>query len=154
MQPNYESIDLTEFLEEVANETEALKHGNQQLVIKHSGEMRIVSDRHFLKAILHNLFSNAFKYSHSDGQVTFETEARNDLVNLRVTDFGIGILQEDQEHVFERFFRGQNVVNIPGTGLGLCIVRKYVALMQGTVTFTSKAEDSTTFIVHIPSMGY
>ena len=153
LQPNYKSINLQEFLEEVANETESLKHGNQQLIVKHSGEVKIVSDRHFLKAILYNLLSNAFKYSHTEGQVTLEAEAQNDLVNLRLTDFGIGILLEDQEHVFDRFFRGQNAVNIPGTGLGLCIVKKYVALMQGTITFTSKAEDSTTFTVQIPSMG-
>ncbi|MBC7421843.1 MAG: sensor histidine kinase, partial [Ferruginibacter sp.] len=66
---------------------------------------------------------------------------------LTVKDNGIGISTEDQEHLFERFFRGANVTNIQGTGLGLHIVEKYVELMDGTINFTSELEKGTSFII-------
>jgi signal transduction histidine kinase len=96
--------------------------------------------------------SNAFKYSHAAGQVVVEVEVRNGFLNLRVSDNGIGIHQDDQQHVFDLFFRGQNAVNIQGAGMGLCIVKRYVVLLGGTITFTSNIEDSTTFVVQVPSM--
>ncbi|MEL7530004.1 MAG: sensor histidine kinase [Bacteroidota bacterium] len=52
---------------------------------------------------------------------------------------------EDQVHMFERFFRAKNVTNIQGTGLGLSIVKRYVDLMQGDITFSSVYQEGTTF---------
>ena len=97
--------------------------------------------------------SNAFKYSDTTGQVVVEVEVRNGFLNLRVSDHGIGIHEDDQQHVFDLFFRGQNAVNIQGAGMGLCIVKRYVVLLGGTITFTSRIEDSTTFVVQIPIDG-
>ena len=62
----------------------------------------------------------------------------------------MGIPEEDQEHLFERFFRASNVVNVQGTGLGLNIVRKYLDLMHGLISFRSRAGEGTTFTVVLP----
>jgi len=72
-------------------------------------------------------------------------------IELKVKDSGIGIPDEDQEHLFQRFFRGHNASNIQGTGLGLNIVARYVELMNGTITFESKSEKGTTFIIKLPN---
>jgi signal transduction histidine kinase len=67
------------------------------------------------------------------------------LVSIR--DYGIGISDEDKKHLFERFFRGNNVTNIQGTGLGLHIVSKYVELMNGSIEAESELEKGTTFLI-------
>jgi signal transduction histidine kinase len=65
-------------------------------------------------------------------------------------DEGIGISTEDQKHLFERFFRASNAGNIPGTGLGLNIVKRYVDLVKGTISFKSEYGKGSTFVVSIP----
>ena len=59
----------------------------------------------------------------------------------------LGIPEEDMKHLFERFFRGKNVLNIPGTGLGLHIVSKYIELMDGTISVASEIEKGTIFTI-------
>jgi signal transduction histidine kinase len=70
-----------------------------------------------------------------------------DRITLTVRDEGMGISRADQEHLFARFFRGENAANIPGTGLGLNIVAKYVELMNGFIEFHSELDKGTTFII-------
>lgn len=69
---------------------------------------------------------------------------------ITVKDEGIGIPGEDHKHLFERFFRAGNVTTIQGTGLGLNIVRRYIELLQGTVSFESEAGAGTIFTVTLP----
>ncbi|MCC7379609.1 MAG: sensor histidine kinase, partial [Chitinophagaceae bacterium] len=66
---------------------------------------------------------------------------------LSIKDNGIGISAEDQVHLFERFFRGTNVTNIQGTGLGLHIVGKYIEILDGKIEFKSELEKGTEFII-------
>jgi signal transduction histidine kinase len=77
--------------------------------------------------------------------VDVETETSPEQVLISVRDYGIGISEEDRKHLFERFFRGKNAVNIQGTGLGLHIVSKYVELMNGEMSLESVLEEGTTF---------
>jgi signal transduction histidine kinase len=69
---------------------------------------------------------------------------------ITVTDSGIGISDEDQQHLFERFFRAKNAINIQGTGLGLHIVTKYLELMNGRIEMCSKLNEGSTFTIYIP----
>ena len=66
-------------------------------------------------------------------------------------DKGLGIPKEDQEHIFETFYRGKNVGTIPGTGIGLNLVKDFVALHKGTVYFKSSPQEGTQFHIKIPS---
>jgi signal transduction histidine kinase len=63
----------------------------------------------------------------------------------------MGIPKEEQDHLFERFFRAKNVTNIQGTGLGLNIVGKYLEAMNGKIDFISELDKGTTFTVTIPN---
>ena len=69
---------------------------------------------------------------------------------LSVKDNGIGISEEDKQHLFERFFRAKNAINIQGTGLGLHIIAKYVELMNGNIEIESELEKGTSVTIQIP----
>ena len=73
-------------------------------------------------------------------------------IQVTIKDSGIGISEDDQEHLFERFFRGTNATNIQGTGLGLHIVGKYIELMNGQIDFKSELEKGTEFIVNFKAV--
>ena len=72
---------------------------------------------------------------------------------MSVKDHGIGISQEDQEHIFSSFFRGKNAVNIQGTGLGLHIVKRYVELINGEISLKSELNKGTTVTVELPDLS-
>ncbi len=107
-------------------------------------------DEKLLRHILSNLLTNAIKYSPTGSTVNFELVCQNGLAIFQIQDSGIGIPEEDQEHLFESFHRAKNVGNIPGTGLGLAIVKKSVELHEGKITLNSKVGVGTTFTVTIP----
>ena len=94
-----------------------------------------------------NLFSNASKFSAEADLIEIKTTRHNQHIILSVKDHGMGISKEDQKHLMERFFRGDNAANIQGTGLGLHIVSKYAELMNGTVDCKSELEKGTEFII-------
>jgi two-component system sensor kinase FixL len=111
---------------------------------------QIESDAKLLKHILINLISNAAKYSDNDKVITISGSLDGEAYRIAIQDEGIGIPLEDQVHLFDRFFRARNVENVKGTGLGLNIVKHYVELLGGSVTFSSALGSGTTFYVHLP----
>jgi PAS domain S-box-containing protein len=106
-----------------------------------------------MRSILTNLLSNAIKYSPAGTLVNLKLEFQIDQISLQVTDQGIGIPQSDQRQLFEPFHRGKNVSIIPGTGLGLVVVKKCVDLHQGTIHITSKIGHGTTCLVTLPLLS-
>jgi signal transduction histidine kinase len=110
----------------------------------------INADEKLLRSILSNLLSNAIKYSPQGGNVDLTLEDQVDAALLKVQDWRIGIPLEDQKHLFEPFHRGKNVRTIPGTGLGLVVVKKCIDLHHGTIEFASEPNIGTTFWVTLP----
>ncbi len=145
------SFDLKSFIEETADEMKGLLKKGQQLVATFSGEKEIHSDKKLLKNIIINLITNAIKFSDEGKNIFIKTNVINGSAAIGITDEGIGISEEDQEHLFSSFFRGANAVNIAGTGLGLHIVKRYVDLLQGNVHLQSTLNEGTTITVHIPT---
>ena len=107
-------------------------------------------DPSLLHKILVNLLSNAIKYSGPDSVVTLRATCTAAELTLTIADQGVGIPLADQEHLFERFFRANNVSNIAGTGLGLHIVGRYVELMGGQVSLQSALDLGTTVTLSFP----
>ena len=103
-----------------------------------------------LKNILINLVSNALKFSPEEATVEVKSEVKEGFATISVSDKGIGISQEDQQHLFSSFFRGKNALNIQGTGLGLHIVKRYTDLIGGSLDLQSTLGKGTTITITIP----
>lgn len=141
-------IDLEVLCNDVVDQLKGIRKPNQNIIHRVTGSKLIYSDERVLKNILFNLTSNAIKYSDTD--ISCRIECLPTYFTIIVKDSGIGIPIEDQKYLFTRFFRAGNVTNIQGTGLGLNIVRRYVELLEGEITFQSEHEVGTTFIIKIP----
>ena len=110
----------------------------------------VCMDEKMLRHIINNLLSNAIKYSPNSDKVIFDLTCQPQQVTLQVRDFGIGIPSVEKDRLFDSFHRADNVGSIPGTGLGLPIVKRSVDLHGGTITFDSKIDEGTTFTVTLP----
>jgi signal transduction histidine kinase len=108
-------------------------------------------DRNLLKQLLLNLLTNAIKYNVVDGTIKVVVRAEDDLVTLEVIDSGCGISNEDQKHLFERFYRVPAQRDVAGTGLGLAIAKKIAESHQGTISVQSELGKGSTFSVQLPS---
>jgi signal transduction histidine kinase len=143
-------FDLPETMRETAEDMKGILKNGQQLNYKHEGENRIVTDRKLIRNILINLISNAVKFSEENAPIDIYSKVADSTAIISVQDHGIGISDEDQEHLFSSFFRGKNAVNIQGTGLGLHIVKRYMDLIGGSIELKSKLEKGTTITLTIP----
>jgi len=141
------SFDIYMHINGVMQEMQDIVQEGQQIVYEHTGVTQVQLDPSLLKHILLNLLGNAIKFSAKNTVIRVNTIHTGTELILKVKDAGIGISAEDQQHLFERFFRGANVSNIQGTGLGLHIVSKYAELMNGNIICTSELNEGTTFTV-------
>jgi signal transduction histidine kinase len=130
--------------------SDTLKTG-QKIQFSYTGRKNITQDAKIIKNIMLNLLSNASKYSEENKNIYLNVEVEENSVTIQVRDEGIGIPEEDQERLFNRFYRAKNAINIQGTGLGLNIVRKYVELLEGTIGFVSRLNEGSTFTVRFPA---
>ncbi|MED4781356.1 HAMP domain-containing sensor histidine kinase [Brevibacillus choshinensis] len=115
-------------------------------------KVEIVADEEMLNQVWNNLISNSIKFTPQGGRLQVQLQGTGQEVIVRVTDTGIGIAKEDQERVFERFFKADKSRNRTGggSGLGLSIVKKIIDLHQGTISVQSELGEGTTFIVTLP----
>jgi PAS domain S-box-containing protein len=142
---NATKFSIPSFMEKLFLEIKSILKPGQHIKYVHEGEDEIEIDPSIFRNIMINLLSNAIKYSTSDSNIEINTKINDHTFQVEVHDHGIGIPEEDQEHLMDRFFRGKNAINIPGTGLGLHIVSKYVERMNGEISFVSKLNEGTTF---------
>ncbi|MCE3294905.1 MAG: sensor signal transduction histidine kinase [Crocinitomicaceae bacterium] len=141
-------LDLPRFVSELVENLDALKKDGQEINFRFSGEEIVCLDRKILRNVLINLLSNAIKYSEKD--IDLETEVQDDKICIRIRDYGIGIPKEQQQEVFSKFFRAKNTSDIQGTGLGLHIVKHYVDLLNGNISFESAEHEGTAFSIEVP----
>lgn len=141
----FEIFDIVKFSEDIIEEMQLLAKQNQNIVYQHTGTSSKVNlDPALLRNSVINLVSNAIKYSGENTFIEFNTELNDTEVCITVKDNGIGIPKEEQKYLFEAFFRANNTGNIPGTGLGLNIVKRYAELMGGEVNYKSSQDLGTT----------
>lgn len=147
LEVRYQQLDIEEMVNSVIEEVHSIQKKGQHINYKHKGDKMVLLDPSLLRLLLINLVSNAIKFSPEDGEINIYTSVQKDKVTVSVKDNGIGISEEDQRNLFERFFRGGNAGNIQGTGLGLHIVSKYAEAMNGTVRCVSELKKGTEFII-------
>ncbi len=141
------SFNMKELITALCHEMENLAKIDQRFNYEHTGDEIVFLDPSLLRNVITNLLSNAIKFSAEGSIIDITSSVLPDRITLVVEDNGIGISTDDQVHLFERFFRGTNVTNIQGTGLGLHIVSKYIEIMEGAIEFESELEKGTKFII-------
>ena len=118
------------------------------------GEAQFINaDYSLIRYSLNNVLVNAAKYSGESSVVKVDVIDWNDGVRVEVQDFGIGIPEDEQSKIFQAFYRAQNVSNISGTGIGLSIVKEFIDLHKGSISFTSNKDNGTKFVIYIPKIA-
>lgn len=117
-------------------------------------EVRFNGDRAMLEKVWENLLSNALKYTEREGLIQIQLREKLDVIEMSITDTGIGIASDKQQLVFDRFYRTDEsrTREIEGTGLGLSIVEQVVNLHRGEVLVESELHVGTTFTVKLPKL--
>jgi len=145
---------LRNLCEETIDELRIIAKKNN-ITIKIDGESMVYGNYKELMMLVKNLVSNAIKYNKPDGEVLVTIEDKEDSVVLQVKDNGIGVSKENQEKIFERFYRvdesrGTLSAGESSTGLGLAIVKQVVEDHKGTIKVESELGKGTTFIITLP----
>ncbi len=143
-------VNINDYLQQIIEEVKPTLKTGQEIRTQHSGDETVHIDEHLLKNVLLNLLSNAIKYSLENKSIEINSVHTYGQLKIAIKDQGMGIPEDEQKHMFTRFFRANNVTNIQGTGLGLTIVKRYLDLMKGKITFVSKSNEGSTFTTIIP----
>jgi len=119
-----------------------------------SGERPVLADRDAMLSVITNLIDNAIKYTLAGGHVGVVVERNGMYAKVIVKDDGIGMTPEERDHAFDEFYRAKNeqTADVPGTGLGLTLVKRLVDIHQGTITVDSAPDKGSTFAVRIPTV--
>lgn len=144
-------FDLQYLLQELVEQHRDIAKAGQEIHFEFEGPESCVCDQNMIRIITTNLLSNAVKYSNEHGHIWFTVKSTGKKLDMRMKDQGIGIPLDDQESMFERFFRAKNALNFEGTGLGLNIVHRYLQLLGGDISFESQPEVGSTFYISIPT---
>ncbi|HVZ12079.1 MAG TPA: ATP-binding protein [Patescibacteria group bacterium] len=112
-------------------------------------------DTNLFYKIIENLLSNAIKYSRDGGNIEIDVEEREKTVRISIKDAGIGISQSDQKRIFEKFYRADNAIKsgVEGTGMGMFVVKSYMDLFGGEVSFESQENVGTTILLDFPKIS-
>ncbi|MEW6379814.1 MAG: ATP-binding protein [bacterium] len=154
-----EKFDLKEVVEEVLLISLPMaREKHLQLSFAPSDFHEVIeADRQKIKQVILNLVSNAVKFTEKpDSQILILLEAQDDCVQVCVSDQGIGISQQDQEVIFERFRQLDSAASrkLGGTGLGLSIAKKFIDIHRGRIWLESEPHQGSRFIFQIPKRQY
>ena len=138
--------DIVEFMEPMLVEKKVTVHCTLE-------QATVLGDKGLLREMAMNLIDNAVKYNLPGGHVYVSVRKRGDHIDFAVKDTGIGIPEDKQKRVFERFYRADTSRSrkISGSGLGLSIVKHIAEYHNGTITLRSKENNGTEIIIHLPS---
>jgi two-component system OmpR family sensor kinase len=148
-------IDMTELLEDAFELAKDNPEANERVLSISIPRApwplpSINGDRDLLVLAIHNLLDNAIKFTNPGD--TIEMRAIEDGANvvIEVADTGPGIPKEEQPHIWEELYRGESARGIPGSGLGLALVRAIVMRHEGTISLRSRANEGTVFTIRLP----
>lgn len=147
------TLDLTALISEIVSEYQIrFKEKGVFLLYKSDSEIMIDSDSEALERVVRNLLENALKYTESNGSVTISCQIQASQVEIVVEDTGIGIPDESQSQIFDRFYRvdKSRTRASGGSGLGLSIVKAIVNGLGGDVNVSSRLGEGSKFIISLP----
>lgn len=138
------NFDSKEHITKTIEELSVILKKGQKITFKHVGPTDLFTDADAFKHLLINILSNAIKFSPENAKIIVSSNFLNGEYKLSIKDHGFGISEEDQKKLFTPFFRGSNVKQVQGTGLGLHIVQYYLDKMNGKIRIKSKLDSGTT----------
>lgn len=147
---NVHELNLQELVQETIEELKGLANKEQVVYLQYTGSVIIESDKKLVKNVLINLISNAIKFSTAEKPIFINCTIDEKSATISIKDEGIGISEEDKEHLFTSFYRAKNATNIQGTGLGLHIVKRYLELLHGEISLESELNKGTIITFNIP----
>ena len=150
IEANPANLNLDTMAAETVADVQGLLKAGQTIDWQVESPVPVRLDASLLRKILMNLLSNALKYSGENTVTTVRAGCQPHELTITVQDQGMGISKEDQAHLFEQFFRAPSVVTVPGTGLGLYIITKYLEMMGGTIDLQSAPDQGTTVTIALP----
>jgi len=144
-------FDLAQLCHEVIEEIQVMLQPKQHLHYLQQGtRTEVWMDKNLLRNSIINLLSNSAKYAGEQATITLETLITENRIVVKVADDGVGVPDVHQKNLFTPFYRVNPNTSIPGTGLGLTIVKKYAELMSGVITFSSIPNHETSFELSFP----
>jgi signal transduction histidine kinase len=147
-----QKIELNKFLNNLVEQFQPAGQGQniQVIFLPAPRPVTIKADAEALKEIFSNLLDNAIKYNRSGGKVEVEVFQEVNLAKIVVRDEGLGISKEGLKNLFNPYFRDNNVKDLPGTGLGLYLVKKLATKMNGQIAVASTLNQGTAFTLLFP----
>lgn len=147
-----ERVDLAAIIEDVVENDckKAYPEVETSMSIRKGEVKYLKGDFSLMRYIVSNILVNACKFSKDNTPVKVSLDYEDSFVRIEVKDQGIGIPEEDQSSIFTSFYRAGNVSNIQGTGVGLSIVKEFVALHRGKISFESTPGEGSTFFIELP----
>ncbi|MEE1085593.1 MAG: HAMP domain-containing sensor histidine kinase [Schaedlerella sp.] len=152
---NIKSVNINELLELILKRLKPIAEKNQiEMVLESFRPINAEIDEVKITLAVSNLVENAIKYNKKGGWVHVSLNADHKFFYIKVSDSGMGIPEEDQMHIFERFYRvdKSHSREIGGTGLGLAITRNAIIMHRGSIKVYSNPGEGTTFTVRIPQL--
>jgi signal transduction histidine kinase len=143
-------LDLHEFCRTLADTLSRAVQRPGAVLLELVGERWVLLDRRLLTHVLGNLVENALKYSEPASKVELSVTVREDGVRAVVADTGIGMAEGDIPHLFDSFYRGQNVGSVAGTGLGLAVAKRALDVQGGSIDVQSEYGSGTVVSVWLP----
>lgn len=149
-----ESISVPEIIRSVLNnlEDEIEQKNHDVEVILGNGSLDILGDQRLLDKVFRNIILNAVQYTSSEGKIEIEAELEDGEVVVSVSDNGVGMSEEEQEKVFQKFYRGETgkKEKARGLGVGLSVTKHFIELHDGKIEVESEKGKGTTFHVYLP----
>lgn len=144
-------LDFNKLCNSIYEEYRDQSESKHEIILNYISPISLIyADEKLLRQVISNLISNAIKYSPGKGRIDFSVNTNGEKIIVIIKDEGIGILPEDRDKIFSSFYRGQNIGTVPGTGLGLYIVKRIVELCGGSIYFESIVNQGTAFTVELP----
>ncbi len=148
---NLVEFDITNSIQSIIENIKFIDNGKHEFLINMPEKLCVFSDKRLLDHAIGNVISNAVKYSDRDTKVLITVEElEHDMLEIAITDMGIGIPEEDIEKIYDSFFRSYNTGTIEGTGLGMSIVKKSIESLQGSIEIESKLNVGTKIKLIVP----
>jgi len=147
----FSTFNLSKIVNEVVyNANTLLKPGQKIKIPENTDEFILSQDEKILELAFTNIINNAIKYSPQNSTITIEIYKTEKNIQFKVIDKGIGIPENNQKFIFNRYFRAENALNTQGTGIGLNIVKSHLENLGGSISFTSKENVGSTFQFELP----